>query len=673
MKARMLVAVGVLILILLTSIPARGASSSAPFTVVSASWGTGAKPIEAAPGVADVPLTVTVEYQGDMEAQSVRGLLQLGAATINKQVVAGFSDIYGNTTATASVFSIGVGSTFALTYFIDIANTTRVGAYSIPIQLQWTESTTGNPTYQAQSAAISLTMLGIPNLVFGASPLALVPGRVNTVSLTASNPGSGAASQIAISDSATGVSVLNPIFEVASLAPGQSTSMSVGLYVPASLSGASVTMTVSATYYDAYGSSQTASQAIGLYTDRASPPVLSFEALSDSVEAGQNSTIPVTLRNLGSGVVSDIHTQITSSGQSSVLDQFPIIGSLEPNASATADIGIYVPQNLAGAPLTLTFTSSYTDEYGNAGTYSQTVGLYSANTTTTLPSTLVSVRPLRSQVSVGTQSDIAFLVEDAGPDSLISPVLSLAVPSPLVVTQNSTYPIQGGILRPGQAVVYEAVVGSSTSSTPGYYSASVTVNYLDSSGSLKSASFSSGLVLSGKVDLIIQDPQVTQGSSTLVVTGTILNEGFSSAYYASVTGSLAGAKGSSQPDYLGEVDPNTPLPFSVTINYTPKATANLPANITVNISYQDSLGLAGQQLSKVPTTLESAEQLLQSQVSTSSSSSSSGSSALTYLEYGVIAALVVVALVGAIYIRRNRAGAIDSEAASNHKADHEVI
>jgi hypothetical protein len=666
-------AIAALLLLSLGSVPVGLASSSSPFTVVGAVWGTAANPIEAAPGNTNVPLTVTVEYQGSLEAQSVRGLLQLSAATTNQQPVAGFTDEFGNTTATASAFSINPGSVLTLDYFVNIANTTKVGDYSIPIELQWSDATTGSSTYDTQSATISVMMLGIPDLVFTASPLALLPGRVNNISLKISNQGSGDASRTAISVSASGVSVLDPVLEASTLAPGQSKSVEVELFVPAPLSGSSVAVTVEATYYDAYGSPQSTSQMIGLYTYRTPAPILSFKALSDSVVAGQNSTIPVTLMNLGSGVVSDIHTQITSSGQSSVLDQFPIVGSLEPNASATADIGIYVPQNLAGASLTLTFTSSYTDEYGNAGTYIQTVGLYSANTTTTLPSTLVSVRPLRSEVSVGTQSDVAFLIEDAGPDSLNSPVLSLTVPSPLVVTQNSTYPIQGGILRPGQSVVYEAVVGSSTSSTPGYYSASVTVNYLDSSGSLKSASFSSGLVLAGKITLIIQDPQVTQSSSTLVVTGTILNEGFSSAYYASVTGSLSGAKGSSQPDYLGEVDPNTPLPFSVSIDYTPKATANLPANITVNISYADSLGIAGQQLSKVPTTLESAEQLLQTQVSSSSSSSSSGSSALTYLEYGVIAALVVVAVIGAIYIRRNRATATDSGEASNHKADHEVI
>jgi hypothetical protein len=607
-----------------------------------------------------------------LEAQSVRGLVQLSAATVNQQLAPGFTDIYGNTTATNSAFSISSDSAFTLTYFVNIANTTKVGAYSIPIELQWTDSATGSSGYNAQSATISVTMLGIPDLVYKASPLALIPGRVNNVSLTVSNQGSGAASQVAISDSASGVSVLSPVFEIPLLAPGQTKSMAVGMYVPASLSGSSIAITVATTYYDAYGSTQSTSQTIGLYANRASAPILNFEALTSSIAAGQTSTVSLALTNLGSGTASNIHIQITSSGQSSVLNQFPIVGNLGPNSSTTAGIGIYAPQSLAGSPLSLTITSSYTDEFGNAGTSAQTLGLYVANTTTSLPTTLISVTPVRSTVRVGTQSTVSFMVENAGPTSLTSPVLSLTVSSPLVVTQNSTYAIKGGVLRSGESVAYEAVVGAGTSSTPGFYSASVAVTYLDSSGALKSAIFSSGLVLSGTVNLAIQSPTVTQANTTVVVTGSILNEGFSSAYYASVTGSLAGSKGASPTDYVGEVDPNTPIPFSVTISYVPQAAPNLKANITIGVSYTDSLGLTGKYLVSLPTTLKSAGQLLQSQGS-SSTSSSSGSDSLTYLEYGVVAALVVVAIVGAVYIRRNRAATSGAEETSDHKADHEVI
>jgi len=235
------------------------------------------------------------------------------------------------------------------------------------------------------------------------------------------------------------------------------------------------------------------------------------------------------------------------------------------------------------------------------------------------------------------------------------------------VIQNSSYAVPSGVLRAGESIVYDALVGSSTSASPGFYPASVTVTYLDQSGVQMSATFTSGLVLSGTIDLIIQSPQVTQENDTLSVSGEILNEGFSSGYYASVTGSLAGAAGTPQSDYVGEIDPNTPVPFSLTISYTPSVSART-AHILIGVSYKDSLGIVGEFNSSVQTTLSP---LSSSGSSTSSSGSSSGADLLTYLELGVVAGLVVVGVVGFVYIRRNRRMGLPAE--RKEVADQGVI
>jgi len=195
----------------------------------------------------------------------------------------------------------------------------------------------------------------------------------------------------------------------------------------------------------------------------------------------------------------------------------------------------------------------------------------------------------------------------------------------------------------------------------------VTITYLGQTGTEMSATFISGLVLVGTIDLVVQSPQVTQGNTTLSVSGEILNEGFSSAYYASVTGSIGGARGTSQADYVGEIDPNTPVPFSLTIPYTPGRSA-VNAKILVNVAFKDSLGTTGIYNSTIQTTL-AAESFTGS--STSSTGSSSGVDLFTILELGVIAALVVMAVVGFIYIRRSRAKVSPSE--YEEKEDKGVI
>ena len=767
MKTRTSLVIGVLILLSLSAIPDGRAAAASSFTILSVNWGTAAKPIEVTPGSTNVPLTVTILYTGagtipaGEQAETVQGLLQLAAATINKQETGGFTDIFGNTTASALAVTVNPDATFVLIFYLDVANTAKTGTYSIPLQLDWTTASSGSSGYYVQLASVSVNMLGTPDLAFSASPMTLIPGSVNNVSLTVSNRGSGEASQIEILISASGVSVLDPVSEAASLNAGQSMSQEVQLYVPTSSSTSSVALTVAATYYDAYGSTQsvnqmvvlyvsslstpslsfqlrqdsvipgqtnavnvtlsnlgtgaaseirtqiassnqfsvldqfpvvgslgpnssvtigvriyvssalsgspftltltssytdeygnagTSTQTLGLYVSSESTPSLSFQLRQDSVIPGQNNTVAVTLTNLGTGTASEIRTQIASSNQFSVLDQFPVVGSLGPNSSVTADIGIYVSSALSGSPFTLTLTSSYTDEYGNAGTSTQTLGLYAINTNTTQTNGLVSARILENEVKVGTQSKVAFIVQNVGSYSLTSPTLSLAVSSPLVVTGNSSYSLQG-TLRPGESVTYEATVGAGTSATPGFYTATVTLSYVDESGVRESQSFSFGIVLSGNIVLVLQSPEVVQSTDSLVVSGSILNEGFSSAYYASVTGSLAGTKTASQADYVGEVDPNTPVPFSVTIAYTPQNVASLRANVSITVSYQNSLGSAEQYTEGIPTTLSSSGS---SQTTTTSSGTSSGAGLLPYVEYGMIIVVVLVAVVGAVYVRRNR-------------------
>lgn len=668
MKTRTAFVIGVLVLLSLNAIPAGRTATSPAFTILSATWGTTANPIEVAPGSTNVPLTVTILYTGGStsageQAKTVQGVLQLAAAAVNRQVTGGFTDTFGNTTASASEVAVNPDATFVWTFSLDIVNTTKTGTYSIPLELDWTTATTGSSVSYVQSASISVNVLGIPDLTFNASPRTLSPGSVNNVSLTVSDIGSGEASQIKISISASGVSVLDSVLEVASLNAGQSKLQEVQLYVPTSSSVSSVALTVAATYQDAYGSTQSVNQMVGLYVSSLSTPSLSFQLQQDSVIPGQTNTMNVTLTNLGKGAASEIRTQIASSSQFSVLDQFPVVGSLGPNSSVTAGIRIYLASTLSGSPLTLTFTSSYTDEYGNSGTSTQTVGLYVVNTNATQTNGLVSARILENNVKVGTQSMVVFSVKNVGSYSLASPTLSLAVSSPLVVTGNSTYSLKATI-RPGENVTYEATVGAGTGATPGFYTTTMTLSYVDESGVQQSQSFSFGIVLSGNIILVLQSPQVVQGTDSLVVSGSILNEGFSSAYYASVTGTLAGTKTPSSADYVGEVDPNTPVPFSVTVPYTPQNAGSLQANISIVVSYENSLGAAEQFTQGIPTTITPSG----SGQITTSSGTSSGSGLAPYFVYGLIVMIVLVAVVGAVYVRRNR-----PRTPKSHEADESKV
>lgn len=623
---------------------ASGANILAFIKDVNTSWGTPSSPTGASPGDRDLSLTVTFQYTYPAEASSVQALLTLPS---------GFSLYDGtNQTFTSTQGGVSTDSIFQLTFGgIFLSPSLSLGTYNFSLNMWAYLPASGGFTVLPESLTVSVYVEGTPQLQFSASSPSLAPGQVDDVPLTVSNVGTGNASQISLTVSANGVSVLTPSLTVQSLGAGQSADVGVDVFVPASASGSAVSLAVAATYYDPYGAQQSVSRTVGFYTATSSPSQLSFQAADATLVPGVANTVPITLTNQGGTAATQIRTTVTSSSQVSILTQFPYVAELAAGSSTNASIEVYVSGSLASSPLSLTLSFTYTDEQGVTDSYTQALGLYALASNSSIPSVLVSVSPLKSGAKVGTQSEVTFDVEDVGPATLESPVLSLAVSSPLVVIQNSSYAVPGGALRPGESMVYEALVGSSTSASPGFYPASVTVTYMDQSGAVKSATFSSGLVLSGAIDLIFQSPQVTQGNTTLSVSGEILNEGFSAGYYASVTGAVTGASGTSAADYVGEIDPNTPVPFSLTIDYAPQAVSRA-ANISVTVTFRDSLGTESTYNSSFETTLRPVSSL--AGATSSSASTSSRFDLLTYLEVGVIVALVAITAAGIVYVRRSR-------------------
>ena len=645
----------------IASVPAASGSNLLAFIRdVNSSWGTPTNPTGAAPGDRDLPLTVTLQYLYPASASSVEGLLTLPT---------GFT-LYGGTNQTFATDSAGVStnSVFQISFGgIFLSPSLSLGSYNFSLNLWAYLPASGGSTILPENMTVSVYVEGTPQLQFSSSTPSLLSGQVDDIPVLVTNSGSGNASQLSLSVSAPGVSILSPVLEIPFLAAGNTTTMNVEAYVPSSASGSALSLSILATYEDPYGVQQSISQTVGFYVSAVPASELFIQAGDYSLVPGTSNDVSITLTNIGTSSIFQVHTTVASPAQASVLTQFPAISELKSNASVTDSMEIYVSDSIANTPLELSFSSTYVNGQGVPGSYTQNVGFYTTGSNSSLPGVVVSVSPTMNKISAGTPSVVSFKVEDVGTTSLSSPVLSLSVSSPLVVLQNSSYAVPNSILQSGESVTYEALVGSSTSSSPGYYPVSVTITYLGQSGTETSATFTSGLVLTGTVKLVIQSPQVTQGNTTLSVSGEILNEGFSSAYYASVTGSISGARATSQTDYVGEIDPNTPVPFSLTLPYTPSRSA-LNAKIVVNVAFKDSLGTTGTYNSTIQTTLAPVS-------STGSSSSAGGSSSgvdlFTILELGVIAALVVMAVVGFIYIRRNRTRVSPSE--NEEKEDKGVI
>lgn len=205
---------------------------------------------------------------------------------------------------------------------------------------------------------------------------------------------------------------------------------------------------------------------------------------------------------------------------------------------------------------------------------------------TTAASFPLSVTQENTTVVVGEKLSTGFQLTNVGTEAIYSPTFSLNAGSPVVLSSIGS-PVPTTELDPGKSVTFDAVVTASPSATPGIYSGTLSVAFTDSSGDSHTQSFPIGFTVQGTVILILQDTAITQSTTGFTVTGSILNEGTVAAYYSSMSGLVGGsASSAATPVYLGEIDPNTPLPFSVTIPF------RAPATITTSTATATTTGSA---------------------------------------------------------------------------------
>jgi hypothetical protein len=145
---------------------------------------------------------------------------------------------------------------------------------------------------------------------------------------------------------------------------------------------------------------------------------------------------------------------------------------------------------------------------------------------------------------------------------------------------------------------------------------------------------------------------VSQGSGNLTVSGSLLDEGTASAYYASVVGSTnSSSRGNSGPvTYVGEIDPNTPVPFSTTIPFTLRSSSE-KLSVVLELTYKNSFGSNLDTTFNTTTTVTPA---VSSPVSTTASASSADVSVVQAALYAIILIVIIAAIVGAITVRRKR-------------------
>ena len=502
--------------------------SAYPFVATGATWGTAAEPVSAGPGDSNVPLTVSLLYNGGCA---------LTAASFEATLAHPFEAANGANQSVTYEVNVASDSVLTETFYVNIASGAPLEAYTFPLYIGY--NTSDFAGIFSQSINFTITLRGSPKLDLTDNTATFTPGEVNNLTLSISNVGTGPASSISTTVAGpSSVGILNQLPTIKELSTGSTVNETLEVFVPQTLSGSAVTLSVSSTYYDPYSFEDTASQALGFNVLEIQPSYFS-----------------------------------------------------------------------------------------------------------------VALTQLNNTSTVGTQSTLTFILTNSGGNAIYSPDLAISASSPVVVTGSVPLNFQTA-LQPGQSIDYDVTIGSSPSSTPGIYGGSVTVGYSDADGVQHSQTFTVGFVLKGSIQFLVQDVTISQTATDVTVSGSLLNEGNANAYYTQVTGQIGDSQNSST--YVGEVDTNTPTPFTVTVAFPAPSRAEASVPIDLTIGYQDTFGAVLSTTSIVKTSLESAEEIALSNSTTTSSTGSTGGDLVTIVSYSIIIIIVVVVIAAAVFVRRSR-------------------
>jgi len=190
----------------------------------------------------------------------------------------------------------------------------------------------------------------------------------------------------------------------------------------------------------------------------------------------------------------------------------------------------------------------------------------------------------------GLDNQFNITILNSGNVSLSALDATLNVPSPLIVHGNNHWTFS--YLEPGNSVLINVKVYAPESSIGATYSGSLNLNYRDDYGDAHTESYPIGLIIVGRVELVIYgktvSPQPAKNGSKVSFAATLLNKGNVAAMYvnASILPSKILDLTTESAAYIGEVEENSPAPFTLTANIEPDV-ENGTYPLTVNITYRD--------------------------------------------------------------------------------------
>ncbi len=418
----------------------------------------------------------------------------------------------------------------------------------------------------------------------------LTAGSIGSTTVTvANNVSSGVAAQ---PSSSSTVILGSKVFSIGTISPGGSQQISLIIYPSIAAAGTVQTLNLGLSYDDAYGNRKITNQLVGLQILPISPQ--SGLSVSPSTSSPSPSS-PSPSSPSSSPYPSFSISPATSSANERLTPIASFVhypsnannGNTDNNTNTNVDPPLRAPANLSSQSPSSSSSSS------------------SHNST-----------PSPIQIAAGRIQNVTFAINND--NAVVSPIVSplqnsitnLAVS---LVSQSSSVRILGPsnwdipTISPGSGQHLTTQVFASTSLMGNPVVFTVTVQYIQNGHQVKTAAFNLGAIVTGDIQLRVNNLGIKYNGNTPTLVGSILNEGNTPALFASVemlqqeTGRVLTHLSSTSnknletilmpnsSQYLGNIGTNSPLSFNVPLQAVTISKGQQQNNITTNNNIKEKL------------------------------------------------------------------------------------
>jgi hypothetical protein len=324
-----------------------------------------------------------------------------------------------------------------------------------------------------------------------------------------------------------------------------------------------------------------------------------------SVESGnefvegvpQNLTVEIVVSKIASTVTVNVSPQVIEEGES-----IRVSGSVNPAPeNGTVTLTYLGPEGNLTSEVAINLDGTFAESFrpGVNGTWSVNAswpgdikyeGAWSSVSFEVRPKVSLSIVTSDNRIVGGFDNAFSIKIINDGKVPVSAIEASLTVPNPLVIHGRSSWSFN--YLSVGDSTGFDLVVYAPDSSIGSTYSGSLTISYRDDYGESRTDTFPIGLVVIGRVELVLYEKSVRPGlalnGSEVEITATLLNKGTVSAMYvnASILPSSILQLTPESSAYIGEVEENSQSPFTLKA-YIQGNAKNGTYPIIMRITYRD--------------------------------------------------------------------------------------